>query len=140
MGADETAPKFRRLTAAAESADTRSELERLRRTCRRQTRVIDALGEAVARLRHGVAALKADNAELRAENARLRRERGGRGRDGDVDGRRAPAARAEGARPSADGDGADGDGAAPIADSDGSSHARRVEEIVRREMRRRDAR
>jgi anti-sigma regulatory factor (Ser/Thr protein kinase) len=44
----------------------RSELDKLRATCRRQELVIDSLGEAAATLRRGVLALKAENAQLRA--------------------------------------------------------------------------
>jgi anti-sigma regulatory factor (Ser/Thr protein kinase) len=51
----------------------RSELDRLRATCRRQAHVIDALGHAVSTFRGGAVALKAENAELRAENDRVRR-------------------------------------------------------------------
>src|SRR5690349_13213564 len=55
--------------ARAESA----EVDGLHATCRRQLRVIDALGEVVSNLRGGAAALKAENAELRAESDRVRR-------------------------------------------------------------------
>jgi anti-sigma regulatory factor (Ser/Thr protein kinase) len=44
----------------------RSELDKLRATCRRQELVIDSLGEAAATLRRGALALKAENAQLRA--------------------------------------------------------------------------
>ena len=49
-----------------------SELERLRRDCRRQALRIGALLEAVSTLSCGAKALKAENADLRAENSRLR--------------------------------------------------------------------
>jgi serine/threonine-protein kinase RsbW len=58
----------------------RSELDRLRATCRSQALTIDALGAAVSALRAGAEGLKADNAELRAECARLGSARRGRGR------------------------------------------------------------
>jgi anti-sigma regulatory factor (Ser/Thr protein kinase) len=51
---------------------TRSELDDLRATCRRQAHVIDALTEAVVTLRRGAKALKAENTELKAENTELR--------------------------------------------------------------------
>jgi anti-sigma regulatory factor (Ser/Thr protein kinase) len=44
----------------------RSELDKLRATCRRQELLIDSLGEAAATLRRGALALKAENAQLRA--------------------------------------------------------------------------
>lgn len=55
-----------RAPSAGERADARSELDRLRVTCRRQARTIDALGEALAVLRSEAGALKAENAGLRA--------------------------------------------------------------------------
>jgi serine/threonine-protein kinase RsbW len=55
-----------RAPSAGERANPRSELDRLRVTCRRQARTIDALGEAIAVLRSGAGALKAENADLRA--------------------------------------------------------------------------
>lgn len=51
-----------------------TELSELRATCERQSRVIDGLGEAVAKLRCGVTALKEENAELRIESDGMRRE------------------------------------------------------------------
>jgi anti-sigma regulatory factor (Ser/Thr protein kinase) len=50
----------------------RSELDKLRATCRRQELLIDSLREAAATLRRGALALKAENAQLRAENDRAR--------------------------------------------------------------------
>jgi anti-sigma regulatory factor (Ser/Thr protein kinase) len=44
----------------------RSELDKLRATCRRQELIIDSLGEASATLRRGALALKAENTQLRA--------------------------------------------------------------------------
>jgi anti-sigma regulatory factor (Ser/Thr protein kinase) len=55
-----------------ERANARSELDRLRVTCRRQARTIDALGEAIAVLRSGAGVLKAENADLRAAALRTR--------------------------------------------------------------------
>jgi anti-sigma regulatory factor (Ser/Thr protein kinase) len=55
----------------------RSELDRLRATCRSQALTIDALGQAVCALRRGAAALKAENADLRTERDRLRSGRRG---------------------------------------------------------------
>jgi serine/threonine-protein kinase RsbW len=54
---------------------TRSELDELRATCRRQAHVIDTLSDAVGSLRRGAQALKAENADLRAETARTRGRR-----------------------------------------------------------------
>jgi anti-sigma regulatory factor (Ser/Thr protein kinase) len=54
---------------------TRSELDELRATCRRQAHVIDALTAAVGTLRRGAQALKAENADLRAQTARARSQR-----------------------------------------------------------------
>jgi serine/threonine-protein kinase RsbW len=53
-----------RAPSAGERANAHSELDRLRVTCRRQARTIDALGEAIAVLRNGAGALNAENAEL----------------------------------------------------------------------------
>jgi serine/threonine-protein kinase RsbW len=61
-----------RAPLAGERANARSELDRLRVTCRRQARTIDALGEAIAVLRSGAGALNAENAELRAAALRTR--------------------------------------------------------------------
>ena len=60
--------------ARAASAPPRSELERLRATCRRQAMAIDTLRSAVLRFSTATRALKAENAELRGEAARLRSE------------------------------------------------------------------
>ncbi len=61
-----------RAPSAGERANARSELDRLRVTCRRQARTMDALAEAIAVLRSGAGALKAENAELRAIALRTR--------------------------------------------------------------------
>jgi serine/threonine-protein kinase RsbW len=61
-----------RAPSAGERANARSELDRLRVTCRRQARTIDALGEAIAVLRNGAGVLNAENAELRAAALRTR--------------------------------------------------------------------
>ena len=53
-----------RAPSAGERANARSELDRLRVTCRRQARAIDALGEVIAVLRNGAGAVNAENAEL----------------------------------------------------------------------------
>ena len=45
-----------RAPSAGERANARSELDRLRVTCRRQARAIDALGEVIAVLRKGAGA------------------------------------------------------------------------------------
>jgi serine/threonine-protein kinase RsbW len=68
--------------SVARSAVARSELDRLRATCRRQAHVIDTLGHAVLTLRGGAAALKAENADLRAVYSRVgsRARAGARGR------------------------------------------------------------
>ena len=58
--------------ARAASAPPRSELERLRATCRRQAIAIDTLRAAVLRFSTATRALKAENAELRGEAERLR--------------------------------------------------------------------
>jgi anti-sigma regulatory factor (Ser/Thr protein kinase) len=68
-----TSPSTRQRTA-------RSELDRLRATCRRQELLIDSLGEAAATLRRGALALKAENAQLRADD-HARRRRRSRARD-----------------------------------------------------------
>jgi hypothetical protein len=66
----------------------RSELDRLRATCRRQARAIDTLRHAVCSLRSGAAALKAENADLRVECVRLGRHRSAAARgDGALDAR-----------------------------------------------------
>src|SRR3954451_913744 len=61
-----------RAPSAGERANARSELVRLRVTCRRQARTIGALGEAIAVLRNGAGVLNAENAELRAAALRTR--------------------------------------------------------------------
>jgi len=61
-----------RAPSDGERANAPTELDRLRVTCRRQARTIDALGEAFAVLRSGAGALKAENAELRAAALRMR--------------------------------------------------------------------
>jgi anti-sigma regulatory factor (Ser/Thr protein kinase) len=65
---------------------TRSEIDELRKTCRRQKHVIDALTEAVGTLRRGAHALKAENSELRAQQHRAgHRRRPGSHFNGRVD-------------------------------------------------------
>jgi serine/threonine-protein kinase RsbW len=61
-----------RAPSVGERANARSELDRLRVTCRRQARTIEVLGEAIAVLRSGAGALKAENADLRAAALRTR--------------------------------------------------------------------
>ena len=61
-------------------AVARSELDRLRVTCRRQAIVIDSLSETTATLRRGAQALRAENDQLRAADEHQRRHRGPRTR------------------------------------------------------------
>jgi anti-sigma regulatory factor (Ser/Thr protein kinase) len=65
-------------SSAARPIGARTEVERLRSTCRRQARTIETLGAALSTLRSGAAALKAENADLRAVHGCYRgRSRGG---------------------------------------------------------------
>lgn len=63
---------------AVKSAGSRSELDALQATCRRQALVIDMLSEAVSTLRRGAIGLKAENVEQRAATDRARRHQSSR--------------------------------------------------------------
>jgi anti-sigma regulatory factor (Ser/Thr protein kinase) len=76
MQADREAATNGRAPLAEGRTNVRSELDRLRVTCRRQAKVIDALGETMTVLRAGAGALKAENAGLRAADRRMRARRG----------------------------------------------------------------
>ena len=76
MQSPNTARTNGRAPSAARHTDQRAELDGLRATCRAQALRIEALGEAVSRLRRGAAALKAENADLRAEQQRRSDQRG----------------------------------------------------------------
>ena len=76
MQSPNTARANGRAPSAPRHTNQRSELDRLRATCRSQALTIDALGEAVSTLRRGAAALKAENADLRAEQQRRSGHRG----------------------------------------------------------------
>ena len=80
MRLDRVGPAAAEAPPPPESTRLPSELELLRRQCRRGSRQIDLLTEAVAALRRGAKALKAENIELRAHNARLRATAGTRER------------------------------------------------------------
>ena len=71
-----------RSSALPRHESARSELNRLRATCRSQALAIDVLEDAVSALRRGAAALKAENADLRAEQDRLQNGHRGRARVG----------------------------------------------------------
>src|SRR4051794_37155499 len=73
MPADQKASTNGHAPFPEQRGQTRSELDELRATCRRQAHVIDTLSDALGSLRRGAQALKADNADLRAETARARR-------------------------------------------------------------------
>jgi anti-sigma regulatory factor (Ser/Thr protein kinase) len=64
-------PVDRSTPQTGESAASRSELEDLRVTCRRQASVTETLGRAVSTFHAAANALKAENADLRAEVAEL---------------------------------------------------------------------
>ena len=76
MQSPNTARTNGRAPSAPRHTNQRSELDRLRATCRSQALTIDGLGEAVSTLRRGAAALKAENADLRAEQQRRSGHRG----------------------------------------------------------------
>jgi anti-sigma regulatory factor (Ser/Thr protein kinase) len=82
MQSSEATSTRRRQASRAEPVDPRSELHRLRATCRRQARAVELLSAALSTLRGGSAALKAENAELRAVNERLGRQVDAGGRPG----------------------------------------------------------
>ena len=75
MQIDQVGPADAEPQPQRDNSEPPSELERLRRDCRRQALRIETLLEAVSTLSCGAKALKAENADLRAENHRLRGRR-----------------------------------------------------------------
>jgi signal transduction histidine kinase len=72
MQTEGDAPSNGRAVVSSFGRRSRSEVEGLRLTIRRQASAIDSLGGMLSNLRAGTSALRAENAELRAANGRMR--------------------------------------------------------------------